>query len=153
MSYDSRVDTYEHIEKVRNHVLDCAADLIDRAHVHDHSKLHGIERETFDKITPLLRDTEYGSDEYRQTMRDNKPGIEAHYLVNDHHPEHHAAGIDGMHLLQLVEMLCDWKAAGERHDPPNSIESSIAHNIERFGISEQLARILENTAVALGWAR
>lgn len=153
MTYDSRPDTYEHIDKVRKHVNTCAINLVLRGQFHDRSKLSGIEKDTFDLITPRLAGLEYGSDEYRQTIRDNKPGIDAHYMVNDHHPEHHPNGIEDMHLLQLTEMLCDWKAAGERHDPPNSIESSIAHNIERFGISEQLARILENTAAALGWLR
>ena len=43
-----------------------------------------------------------------------KDGIEHHYAVNSHHPEHYEAGIAGMSLFDLIEMLVDWKAASER---------------------------------------
>ena len=39
MSYDSRPETYEHIARVRLLMLKLAFDLIERAHVHDSSKL------------------------------------------------------------------------------------------------------------------
>lgn len=47
--------------------------------------------------------------------------------------------------MDLVEMICDWKAASERHNDGN-IRKSIEHNAERFGMSPQLTRIFENTA-------
>lgn len=56
-----------------------------------------------------------------------------------------ATGIEGMDLLDLVEMFCDWKAASERHNDGN-ILTSITKNADRFGLSPQLVRILENTA-------
>ncbi len=55
-----------------------------------------------------------------------------------------------MSLFDLIEMLCDWKAAGERH-ADGSIEMSLGHNRERFNISPQLHSILENTAKEMGW--
>jgi len=55
-----------------------------------------------------------------------------------------------MTLLDVVEMLCDWKAASER-TKQGSIAASLTHNKERFGISDQLAAILENTVRELGW--
>jgi len=55
-----------------------------------------------------------------------------------------------MSLLDLVEMVADWKAASER-TKQGSIAQSLAHNIKRFGIDEQLASILENTVRELGW--
>ena len=64
--------------------------------------------------------------------------------------EHYPDGIAGMSLLSVVEMLCDWKAASER-TAQGSIAASLAHNKERFGISEQLASILANTVRELGW--
>ena len=57
-------------------------------------------------------------------------------------------GINGMDLLDLVEMFCDWKAAGERHNDGNILKS-IEKNTTRFGLSPQLVRILQNTAAAL----
>ena len=41
-------------------------------------------------------------------------------------------------------MLVDWKAATERVKNGN-IRKSIEHNAKRYGISEQLTGILENT--------
>lgn len=59
-------------------------------------------------------------------------------------------GVDGMSLMGLLEMLADWKAAGERHTTGN-LRDSLAKNKDRFGISDQLLMILENTAKELGW--
>lgn len=58
-----------------------------------------------------------------------------------HKPE---LGISGMSLLDLVEMLCDWKAATLRHND-GDIRKSIEINQKRFGYSDELKRILLNT--------
>jgi rubrerythrin len=65
----------------------------------------------------------------------------------DYKPE---KGVSGMTLLDVIEMLCDWKAAGERH-ADGSITKSLEINKKRFGISDQLASILDNTRKELGW--
>ena len=49
-----------------------------------------------------------------------------------------------MNLVQLLEMLCDWKAASMRHDN-GDIRASIEINQNRFGYSDELKRILLNT--------
>jgi hypothetical protein len=53
-------------------------------------------------------------------------------------------GISGMTLLDLTEMLCDWKAATLRHND-GDIRKSIEINQKRFGYSDELKRILLNT--------
>lgn len=58
--------------------------------------------------------------------------------------------VNGMSLLDVVEMLADWRAAGERFKS-GSITQSLTVNKVRFGISDQLAAILENTVKELGW--
>jgi hypothetical protein len=58
--------------------------------------------------------------------------------------------VDGMSLLDLVEMFCDWKAATERH-ADGSIEKSIQINKKRFELSDQLVSILEATRKEMGW--
>ena len=73
-----------------------------------------------------------------------KVALDNHYETNRHHPEHYKHGVDGMDLIDLVEMLCDWKAATERHADGN-IDKSILINKDRFGISDQLVKILQNT--------
>lgn len=150
--YDSRPDTYEHILKVQHYINRCILNLLYRGQVHDRSKLSGIEKAAFDQATPTLRDTEYGSEEYRASLRKIRPAVEEHYKRNTHHPEFYDDGIDGMSLFDLVEMLCDWKAAGERHENGGDIFKSIDINEERHEISPQLTSILVNTAIELGWA-
>ena len=57
-----------------------------------------------------------------------------------------------MSLLDRVEMVCDWKAAGERHDPVTPFAAALAHNAgSGLKIGEQLTSILAATAIELGW--
>lgn len=58
--------------------------------------------------------------------------------------------VNKMTLLDVIEMLADWKAAGERH-ADGSMEKSLEHNQVRFGLTEQLSQILKNTARELAW--
>jgi hypothetical protein len=50
----------------------------------------------------------------------------------------------GMNLIDILEMLCDWKAASMRHKT-GDIRKSIEINKKRFGISEDIEQILLNT--------
>jgi hypothetical protein len=147
--YDSRPDTWEHITRVRWLLDEAIHSLQRRADEHDKSKLNPPERELFDEYTPKLRDTTYGSDEYKSYLTGMGEALKHHYAHNSHHPEHYEDGIAGMSLLDLVEMLCDWKAATERH-ADGDLGRSIEQNQERFGYSDELRSILENTARELG---
>ncbi len=149
--YDSRPDTWRHIERVRHLLSEAVVNLLDRSEAHDQSKLVSPERECFDEFTPKLKDSTYGSDEYKSFLAGMGDGLAHHYAHNSHHPEHYADGIQGMTLLDLVEMLCDWKAAGERH-ADGSMERSLRINAERFAVGPQLGAILGNTAREMGWS-
>ncbi len=149
--YDSRVDTWKHIDTVRRYLAAIIHSLQHRADVHDRSKLNSPEREMFDEFTPKLRDLTYGSPEYKACTAAMGTALQHHYEHNSHHPEHYLLGIAGMSLLDLIEMLADWKAAGERHADGGDIRRSIDLNRERFHISEQLEHVLLNTVEELGW--
>jgi hypothetical protein len=149
--YDSRPDTVKHIRRVGELLTRAIASLFRRREDHDLSKLRTPEREVFDEYTPKLAGSTYGSDEYRSFLAEMKPALDHHYANNSHHPEHWSDGILGMSLLDLTEMLCDWQAAGERQTG-SSILRSIEINQKRFGYSDELKRILINTAVELGLA-
>lgn len=151
MTYDSRPDTYAHIATVREYVNRAVVNLLHRGSDHDLSKLESPERETFDEYTPKLKDSTYGSDEYKSFLKGMGEGLQHHYEVNSHHPEHHDDGIGGMSLLDLVEMLCDWKAATLRH-ADGDLFRSIEQNQERFGYSDEMKAILHNTVAELGLA-
>lgn len=148
---DSTQETQEHIERVRNLLAAVQAGLWKRSLEHDASKLQEPEKSGFDSMTQKLKDTEYGSEEYRATLREFKPVIDHHYANNRHHPEHWPGGIFDMSLLDLVEMLCDWKAASERMKDGGSVGRSIVLNKRRFKIDNQLESILWNTALELKW--
>jgi len=138
-------DTWGHIDRVRTLLNTCVRELLDRGEAHDQSKLDTPEVEAFTEYTPKLAGSTYGSDEYTAFRKAMSPALEHHYANNRHHPEHHKDGVDDMNLVDILEMLCDWKAASERHNNGN-IRKSIEINADRFGLSPQLVRILENTA-------
>lgn len=147
---DSTEDTQKHISTVYARMQQVCFKLLRRAELHDRSKLEEPEKSGFDVLTFKLATLVYGSDEYRAALAEGKSTIDHHYAYNSHHPEHYTNGIAGMSLLDVVEMLCDWKAASER-TKQGSITQSLGHNKERFGIDDQLAAILENTVKELGW--
>jgi hypothetical protein len=158
MTYDSRPETMEHIDRVRHFLSLASINLRGRGIRHDGSKLVEPELSAFDIATPKLAGLEYGSEEYKQSLRDLGPALEHHFEHNDHHPEHYENGIRGMSLMALIEMLCDWRAASERvkqrTDDPEKVstfEAGLEHNFERFSIDPQLADILRNTVKELGF--
>lgn len=148
--YDSTADTIEHIGKVRARLATIILLLQGRAERHDASKLEEPEKSVFDRMTPVLRTLTYGSDEYKTALMEMGAGLNHHYAHNSHHPEHWPDGIAGMSLLDLIEMLADWKAAVERVKD-GSMEQSLPINVARFEITPQLAAILRNTVKELGW--
>lgn len=151
-AYDSTQDTLDHIEKVQWRMKQMRDMLYLRSEVHDQSKLQPPEKAIFDIVTPKLKTLTYGSDEYKAALVEMGEGLTHHYAVNSHHPEHYTLGIDGMTLLDLLEMLCDWKAASERHADGDMLKS-LEINKARFGISDQLAAILLNTILDMQWQK
>ena len=153
--YDSTAATQGHIKRVGEIIHFIIAELIIRADLHDQSKLREPEKSLCDKYTPLLKDMTYGSEEYKSTMREMGEAVRHHQQTNRHHPEFYNGpewggnrGISGLNLVDLVEMICDWVAASERHadgDPIKSVEINKA----RFGYSDDLAEILANTVRAI----
>jgi len=148
MSYNSNIDTAKHIVRVQNLISSVISMLFERGRKHDASKFESPEKEIFDEFTPKLKDSTYGSDEYKSYLAAMKPALDHHYKENRHHPEHFENGVDGMTLIDLVEMLCDWKAASERH-ADGDIFKSIDINRKRFGLSDQMYSVLMNTAKEL----
>ena len=143
-------EVYKHMRNVSILITDFVTKLLQDVKTHDSSKLSDIEANVLAKNQAKLSSITYGSEEYRQALEDMKPALKHHYACNLHHPEHWCNGIEDMSLIDIVEMLCDWKAATLKHDD-GDIYESIKINTERFGISKQLSDILWNTAVRLDW--
>ena len=142
---ECKVDTIKHIEKVRYYIRMITDRLTTRGINHDKTKLESPEVELFTEYTPRLASTQYGSEEYKESLAGLKPALDHHYANSRHHPEHFNKGIADMNLVDIVEMLCDWKAASERQRDGNLLKS-IEQNAQRFGYDDQLKQIFLNTA-------
>ena len=142
---ECQVETQKHIEKVRKYIRFLTDKLTTRGVEHDATKLQSPEVELFAEYTDQLKNLEYNSEEYKASLAALKPALDHHYATYRHHPEHFADGVNDMNLIDLCEMIADWKAASERQNNGNLIKS-IEINAKRFGIDAQLKQILLNTA-------
>lgn len=142
---ECQVDTIRHIENVRKYLRFIIDRLITRGVEHDRLKLESPEVEIFTEYTPKLAQSTYGSEEYHTFLKEMDVALQHHYANYRHHPEHFECGINDMNLVDIVEMLCDWKAASMRHNDGNLLKS-IEINARRFGYDDQLKQILINTA-------
>ena len=148
--FDSTADTLQHILDVQSVLNEFTGRIQWRALHHDHSKLMAPEKATFDAFTPLLKETAYGSSEYKSILLRMAPAIAHHVANNSHHPEYFKNGVVDMTLIDLIEMLADWRASGRRNKNGN-IKQSLSINRVRFNIPDGIFKVLENTAVSLGW--
>lgn len=148
--FDSAPETRAHIKRVQDLLEQCRIILMNRAWIHDRSKLEEPEKSGFDECIPKLKELKYGSPEYLQALQDMKPTLDHHYANNPHHPEYWKDGIYNMSLFDILEMLMDWKAATERIKD-GDIYKSINFNQGRFAIQPQLFQVLRNTAMEMQW--
>ena len=169
--------TLEHVRLVGAYLQHCASDLDLRAIEHDKSKFGSEEWPGFLEMTEKLKGCTYGSPEYQEYLKQLQPTLEHHYAANRHHPEHFLyyecngcftrytkcpnscercgytqfttrPDVSRMSLLDLIEMVCDWLAATQRHDD-GDIWKSIEINQKRFEYSDELKEILKNTVKEL----
>lgn len=138
----------DHMLRVQSHMATMLRILMDRMVVHDQSKYSDDELDLITGKTKL-NSTPYGTDEYRQALEGVKASVSEHYRHNSHHPEHYKDGVADMSLFDLLEMLADWKAAGEQND--GSIEKSFGVNESRYHVPSAIMVLLWNTARELGW--
>lgn len=150
IDYDSTADTLKHSQRVGELLVQAVKELLDRSTCHDRSKTEDPELAVFNEYTPKLKTSTYGSDEYKGYLAGMGEGLAHHYASNRHHPEHFPGGVNDMTLIDVLEMLADWKAATERH-ADGDLTRSLGIQRDRFGLSEQLVAILDNTARHLGW--
>jgi hypothetical protein len=138
-------DTKRHIERVRSLLCWCASELEVRADLHDASKLRSPEREMYEVWRPKLDSMNINSPEYQEALKQMGEGLTHHYQENRHHPEHFSEGLAGMTLVDVLEMVCDWKAAAERKGQAVDMEWAS----RRFGFEAELYCIIENTVEML----
>jgi hypothetical protein len=62
-------------------------------------------------------------------------------------PQYFKNGIDDMNLIDIIEMLCDLKELAGEQDFGEIIE----HIKTKYGMSDQLSKIIQNTKQYLRW--
>lgn len=132
-----------------------AALIVERGAVHDLSKLNTDEFEGFARINRVAREQKFGSPEYEAAMERERPTIDLHFSRNRHHPErprligeaaererglpddatyHYAVAAASMEWLDIVEMVCDWRAAQLGYgDTSRTWEQNVELNLQKKG--------------------
>lgn len=127
--------TTKHKLQVMRFMLRVCWRLIKRAWVHDFSK-YSKEEAPYFAAAGDTKNLVYDSPEYKESLKRLEQALTHHYKHNSHHPQHHKDGIKDMHPLDIIEMLCDWKASTLRYKG-GDIKQSVKLNRERFGYSEK----------------
>lgn len=110
--------------------------LIINSITHDLSKYGWKEAQGFAKTIFKLKKTNYGSEEYKDLLKQIEPCLNHHYCRNDHHPEYYDNGTKDMSELKKTEMIIDWKSATRRHKT-GCIYKSLEINQKRFNYSDE----------------
>lgn len=152
MTSEHLTGVLEHKKLVAHYMQIVSTELFKRAIEHDYSKFTPEEFDDFERMTPILKTLTYGSDEYKAALKELGPALQHHYQVNSHHPEYYANGVNGMSLIDLIEMVCDWMAAVQRVKN-GDIYKSLETNKERFAIDAQLTGIIKNTIDEIRYGR
>ena len=146
--FSACMEVLDHVKKVKHYLEIIIEKLEERGNKHDQSKTEDPEVSIFAEYTPKLKASTYGSEEYNAFLKEMKVALDHHYAQNRHHPEHFKSGIDDMTLVDLVEMICDWKAATLKHNDGNILRS-LDINSKRFNMDPQVYKILKNTVEQL----
>src|SRR5689334_10370932 len=101
--YDSTDDIIRHKNRVMQLLVLFSTTLLNQGITHDESKLFEPEKSALDKYTPLLKESVYGSKEYKDTLNKMSEVLSHHYMCNSHHPEHYEDGINDMTLIDVIE--------------------------------------------------
>lgn len=118
-----------------------------RATVHDLSKMSDEEFAGFTRINAAARVHKFGSPEYSDGMKRERPVIDLHFSRNTHHPEN-----GPMSFLDVIEMVCDWWGARKGYDDPRSWADTVKLNFESKGkyLSPEHRWLAEQVAEWLG---
>ena len=151
-----------HRDYVRLALLFVVQDIERRSLTHDASKMLDDEFAGFARINAVARVNKFGSLEYTESMKLERPTIDLHFSRNSHHPERpvllgeraeaergspddctYWSARDGarMTFLDVIEMVCDWWGARKGYGDSRTWRESVELNFKSKGhllTSEQL---------------
>lgn len=148
--FDTLMEMLRHTKEVFARLEAIASDLRRRGILHDLTKFDELEFTTFCSTREKFKKADYGSEEYAECTRLAKPAVDHHYKNNRHHTGYHEKGILGMNLLDILEMVADWKAASKR-SPNLTFKDSLPKAFEKYKIPEAIQEVILNTIDYLGW--
>ena len=151
-TFDFLCETLLHMSEVKENLETISSELKKRGLAHDRTKLQEIEFDAFVSTRDKFKKANYGSKEYQECIDKVKPAVDHHYENNRHHTGYHKNGINDMNLIDLMEMLADWKAAARR-SPDKSLEDTLDYAFKKYGIGEQLGNMIRNTLKDLKWIK
>ena len=143
-------DTIMHISEVQENLFQIANDLQRRGIAHDRSKFLPEEFDAFVETRPKFEKANYGSKEYQECTEAIKPAVDHHYHSNRHHTGYFKNGFVDMNLLDIIEMICDWKAASRR-SPNLSFRDSLPIAFKKYKIPENMQKHIISTLEYLNW--
>jgi len=142
MNFDERLK--QHKDGVKDYLKFIVNLLASRALTHDNSKNSDEEYKYFKMANSVNRNQFKTYEEYLNYIKPTlDKGLEHHYNVNRHHPEYFDNGIDDMNLIDILEMIVDWKVSIEQND--KELYEEIDYNFNKYNVSEQLKKIILNT--------
>lgn len=137
-------EIHRHVMSVQKSLNRLSSDLVERGRIHDFSKFSEPELSGFSENVDNVPGMVYNSEEYSKKWLEMKPIIDIHHINNRHHPEHWPDGINEMSLLDILEMISDWKAACSRYKD-GDLMKSVDINCEKYNVTPQLKQIILNT--------
>ncbi|MFA5132907.1 MAG: DUF5662 family protein [Candidatus Paceibacterota bacterium] len=150
IEFEVLTDTLLHIGEVQENLEIFIGELRQRGLAHDRTKLQELEFDAFVSTRPKFKKANYGSPEYQECVDAIKPAIDHHYQLNRHHTAFHQEGINEMNLIDILEMVADWRAAARR-SPTQTFEQSLDYAFNKYKIDEQLKGIILHTLKDLNW--
>lgn len=150
LGLDFLCDTILHISEVGENLEILASELRQRGFTHDRTKLQALEFDGFVSTREKFKKANYGSPEYQECIELTKPAVDHHYKNNRHHTGFHENGINDMTLIDVLEMIADWRAAARR-SPDKKLEDTLEYAFKKYAIEPQLKKILINTFRSLNW--
>ena len=150
IGFEVLMDTIMHVKEVQNNLRDMIGNLEKRGIIHDLSKFQEPEFSVFCSTRPEFVKVNYGTPEYKAVCEKAKKGVDHHYENNRHHTAFHENGIKDMNLLDVLEMLADWKAANRR-SPDLNFKDSLPRCFEKYKMDKTLQNLIINTINHLNW--
>ncbi len=135
-----------HIMTVQSLLRHLSRRLLERADKHDLSKLAPDELGGMIEIDAIADQYGLNSPEYKESLSGG--AIQLHYKRHSHHPEHHPNGVEDMNIFDLIEMVCDWKAANVLRGHPEWY-ASVEMMAKRLDLSSEYIWLINLVAEAL----